>query len=95
MIARYVDECGLSDAIELTGARRDIPDVLAVFDLFVLSSDREGHPLTALEAQAAGTPVRILPVNLPWPILTSSRWRIAARHFLSRFPDRILFWRMT
>ena len=26
-------------------------------DIFVLSSDREGHPLTALEAQAAGTPV--------------------------------------
>ncbi len=39
------------------GARRDIPDVLAALDIFVLSSDREGHPLTALEAQAAGTPV--------------------------------------
>ena len=31
--------------------------MLAALDLFVLSSDREGHPLTALEAQAAGTPV--------------------------------------
>jgi len=43
--------------VTLVGARSDVPDVLAAFDVFVLSSDREGHPLTALEAQAAGTPV--------------------------------------
>lgn len=48
---------GLAERVIFTGARRDIPDVLAAFDVFVLSSDREGHPLTALEAQAAGTPV--------------------------------------
>ncbi|MGQ7844785.1 glycosyltransferase [Granulosicoccus sp. 3-233] len=56
-IEAYVQKTGLLDAVTFTGARRDIPDVLAAFDLFVLSSDREGHPLTALEAQAAGTPV--------------------------------------
>ncbi len=56
-IETYVDEKNLHDAVIFTGARLDIPDVLAAFDLFVLSSDREGHPLTALEAQAAGTPV--------------------------------------
>jgi len=52
-----VKDKGLDDIVFLAGARSDIPDVLAAFDLFVLSSDREGHPLTALEAQAAGTPV--------------------------------------
>jgi len=52
-----VDEKELSDQVILAGTRSDIPDVLAAFDLFILSSDREGHPLTALEAQAAGTPV--------------------------------------
>jgi len=41
----------------MTGERHDIPDMLAAFDLFVLSSDREGYPLTALEAQAAATAV--------------------------------------
>lgn len=56
-IIRYIGDCDLTDSVELAGARRDIPDVLAAFDVFVLSSDREGHPLTALEAQAAGTPV--------------------------------------
>lgn len=47
----------LQDNVILAGARTDIPDVLAALDVFVLSSDREGHPLTALESQAAGTPV--------------------------------------
>lgn len=56
-IEAYVQQRGLGDSVVFTGARMDIPDVLAAFDLFVLSSDREGHPLTALEAQAAGTPV--------------------------------------
>ncbi len=56
-IETYVAEKQLGNSVIFTGARRDIPDVLAAFDVFVLSSDREGHPLTALEAQAAGTPV--------------------------------------
>ena len=56
-LQQYIDNLQLGHRITLTGTRHDIPDVLAAFDLFVLSSDREGHPLTALEAQAAGTPV--------------------------------------
>ena len=56
-IEQYVEDNGLQHLVIFTGARHDIPDVLAAFDLFVLSSDREGCPLTALEAQAAGTPV--------------------------------------
>jgi len=56
-IAEYVNLLGLDDQVIFTGTRHDIPDVLAAFDLFILSSDREGHPLTALEAQAAATPV--------------------------------------
>ena len=56
-IQHYIEQRQLTDCVTLAGARHDIPDVLSAFDLFVLSSDREGHPLTALEAQAAGTPV--------------------------------------
>jgi len=56
-IEAAVKDKQLEKHVILAGARSDIPDVLAAFDIFVLSSDREGHPLTALEAQAAGTPV--------------------------------------
>lgn len=60
-LAEAIDErlqsLELQEHVFLLGARRDIPEVLAALDIFVLSSDREGHPLTALEAQAAGTPV--------------------------------------
>lgn len=54
--ARIAD-LNMEDQVMLLGERNDVPDLLAAFDVFVLSSDREGHPLSALEAQSAGTPV--------------------------------------
>lgn len=52
-----ITELQMTDRVTLLGERDDVPDLLAAFDVFVLSSDREGHPLSALEAQSAGTPV--------------------------------------
>jgi len=46
----------LNEIVTLTGTRSDVPQIFKALDIFVLSSDREGHPLTALEAQSAGTP---------------------------------------
>ncbi len=56
-IEKGIAQRRLSEQVVLLGSRNDIPDILSALDLFVLSSDREGHPLTALESQAAGTPV--------------------------------------
>ena len=56
-IDNEIERRQLNERVFRLGARRDIPNVLAALDIFVLSSDREGHPLTALEAQASGTPV--------------------------------------
>lgn len=52
-----VDELDLSGHVRFLGRRTDIPDLLGAADLFVLSSDFEGNPLTVLEAMAAGQPV--------------------------------------
>jgi glycosyltransferase involved in cell wall biosynthesis len=43
--------------VHFTGARSDVPEILAALDAFVLSSDTEGLPLSLLEAMAAELPV--------------------------------------
>ena len=48
---------GLLGKVIFTGVRRDIPELLSLMNVFVLSSHSEAHPLTILEAMAAGKPV--------------------------------------
>jgi glycosyltransferase involved in cell wall biosynthesis len=48
---------GIADAVVFTGIQRNIPQYLALMDVFVLSSTRESFPLAAREAMAAGKPV--------------------------------------
>jgi sugar transferase (PEP-CTERM/EpsH1 system associated) len=50
-------ELGVASRVHFTGARRDIPSMLASLDLFVLPSLSEGLSLTLLEAMAAARPV--------------------------------------
>ena len=47
---------GLEDRVTLTGARDDIPSVMAALDVLVLPSRYEGAPITLVEAQASGVP---------------------------------------
>ncbi|MCX5752897.1 MAG: glycosyltransferase [Candidatus Krumholzibacteria bacterium] len=53
-LASLVDSLGLASRVTLTGARADIPDLLGAADVFVLSSLKEGLPVSLLEAMAAG-----------------------------------------
>ena len=53
-VEEAVKRFGVSENISLPGARNDIPDLLSVCDVFVLSSVREGLPVALLEAMASG-----------------------------------------
>ena len=56
-VAAEVERLGLGRAVELAGARLDVPERLAEADIFVLASRSEGLPLSILEAMSVGLPV--------------------------------------
>ena len=56
-VAAEAVRLGVDSAVELLGTRGDVDELLADADLFVLSSDSEGLPMSVLEAMAAGLPV--------------------------------------
>ena len=57
-IRREADDRGVSDVVQFLGGRRDVPDCLAAFDVYVLPTVREGGPpISVLEAMATGCPV--------------------------------------
>jgi glycosyltransferase involved in cell wall biosynthesis len=56
-LAAEIAGLGLDGSVELLGTRSDVDELLAGADLFVLSSESEGLPMSVLEAMAAGLPV--------------------------------------
>ncbi len=49
-----IERLGLEQQVVLLGDRSDIPQVLAAFDIFALTSETEGYSVALLEAAAAG-----------------------------------------
>ena len=56
-LEQQVRASSVRDRVRLLGDRRDVVRLLSACDLLVLPSDREGLPMTVLEAMAAGVPV--------------------------------------
>lgn len=52
-----IAEEGMTPHVKMLGQRRDIPEILAAADAFLLTSVSEGIPMTILEAMAASVPV--------------------------------------
>jgi|GEM_PF-30144 len=56
-VERHARALGVAESFHLAGVRRDVPDVLASFDAFALSSRWEGLPRTVTEAMTVALPV--------------------------------------
>ncbi len=56
-LEQLVEELNIEKYTWITGDRSDIPDILRLFDLFVLPSLGEGISNTILEAMATGLPI--------------------------------------
>lgn len=54
---RLIERYSLGDRVRLLGWRRDIPEILSLLDIFVLTSLWEGLPRAFMEAMAAGKPI--------------------------------------
>jgi len=64
---------GVAENVIFTGERRDVPQLYKLMDVKVISSVREGGPLTLLESMAAGTPVVATPVGLVERVINDGR----------------------
>lgn len=60
---RLLTSLGIADRFVFTGFRRDVPELIAALDVFVLSTHHEGFPLVLLEAMADGRPVAATAVD--------------------------------
>ena len=56
-VEQLAAELGIAERLVLTGLRRDVPELLAAFDLFALSSLWEGLPRVLLQAMATSLPI--------------------------------------
>lgn len=63
-VARVVESLALSDRVRILGLRRDIPDVLAAFDVFVHAALAESFGQVIVEAMAMARPVVTTPVGI-------------------------------
>ncbi len=65
MLVKLVRGMGMEKDVIFTGFRHDIPDILGMTDIYVISSFSEGLPTSLLEAMAAGNACVVTDIGLP------------------------------
>lgn len=73
MLSALAGELGIASRVRFLGDRRDMPEVMAAMDVFVLSSRNEGFGRVIVEAMAAGVPVAATGVGGAVEVLDGGR----------------------
>jgi glycosyltransferase involved in cell wall biosynthesis len=81
----------LDDTVILTGFREDAPRIASNFDVFALSSDHEGLPISLIEALALGKPVVVTGVGgIPEVVEDGRQGYIVPAGDVPAFAQRVL-----
>jgi glycosyltransferase involved in cell wall biosynthesis len=80
LVQRELERLGVAQAFVFTGFRSDVAQVMAAFDVFVLSTHFEGLPLVILEAMAMQLPVVATAVNGIPELITNDSVGLLAPH---------------
>lgn len=84
---------GVADRLVMLGNRHDVPDLLAAADVWVLASETEGHPVSVMEAMAAGRAICVYDLPTLREMLDDGRAAVIVGHHpaeLTRAIDDLL-----
>lgn len=91
-VEEMADEYGISSQLVLTGWRRDVPVLLDIFDVFVLTSLWEGLPVSVLEAMKASLPVVATDTGGIAEVMSEGKTGfLVRRHDMKGMAEKIVF----
>jgi glycosyltransferase involved in cell wall biosynthesis len=73
MIVEEIKAIGLGDRVFFMGFREDVPELLRILDVFVLSSLSEGMSIATVEAMGAGVPVVVTKSGGPQEVVLEGK----------------------
>lgn len=90
-MAALHSQLGLGDRFKFLGYRGDVPDLLGASDIFLLSSEFEGLPVSIMEAMAVGLPVVATSVGgVPEAVVEGATGRLVPPKDHARLAEAIL-----
>lgn len=89
-LRQLAESLGINDAVDFLGFCDNVTDLLSEADIFVKVSDHEGHPISLLEAMAAGLPCVVTPFSSAKEILDSGCGLIARDFTASAISESLL-----